>query len=257
MSGLPHPPDPDPAFSPDDWPKAVADEIDAMVRRYGVDAEAHDPLMPPIAVFDWDDTSMFGDISHEALHLLEARDPKGRVDAYEAACRADLYKAYRDLVHTLVAGRTVEEVRQLALDALAHGEARGTLRLRTGMKDLVARLQARGWWVRVITASPAPLVQPLAAAYGIPPDHVLGMTSKMERGRYLPELVEPVPIAFGKLEALRAHAGRDPHFTAGDSRSDHALMDVSRYVLLRHKGDDDLHREATERRWWILDPEKS
>jgi hypothetical protein len=79
----------------------------------------------------------------------------------------------------------------------------------------------------------------------------------MERGRHLPALQEPVPIGPGKLDVLRAHTARDPLFTAGDSRSDHALMTASRYVLLRHAGDADLHREASERRWWILDPEVS
>ncbi len=248
---------PDPVFAPPDWPTATADAMDAMIRRYGVDAAEHDPLSPPLAVFDWDDTSIQGDISHEALSLVEARDPRGRVEAYRAACADDLHGAYRELVHTLVAGRTPEQVRKLALDALAVGRKQGTLRFRPGMAELVARMQARGWWVRVITASPTALVRPLAGSYGIPPEHVLGMTSSMERGRYLPVLEEPVPIGPGKLDVVRAHLGRDPLFTAGDSRSDHALMSVSRYVLLRHAGDDDLHQEASDRSWWILDPEVS
>lgn len=257
MSELPTQPYPDAPFDPEDWPDEVASAVNQMVRRYGVDADGHDPLRPPIAVFDWDDTSMHGDISHETLDLLEERDPRGRVDAYHAACAQDLYGAYRELVHTLVAGRTFEEVRRLAEDALERGTARGSVRLRPGMAALVASLQASGWWVRVVTASPTALVQPLASRYGIPPEHVLGMRSRMERGRYLPELEEPVPIASGKLDVLRAHAGRDPLFTTGDSRSDHALMDASRYVLLRHKGDEGLRDEATDRGWWILHPEVS
>jgi len=254
---VPAAPYPDPAFAPADWPTPMAQAIDAMIRRYGVDVPEHDPLRPPLAVFDWDDTSIQGDISHEALSLLEARDPRGQVEAYRAACAEDLYAAYRELVHTLVAGRTPEQVRKLAIEALAVGREQGRLRLRPGMAELVARMQARGWWVRVVTASPAVLVQPLAGSYGIPPEHVLGMTSSMERGRYLPVLEEPVPIGPGKLEVVRARLGRDPLFTAGDSRSDHALMAVSRYVLLRHAGDDDLHREASDRGWWILDSEVS
>jgi len=231
----------------DRWPELCV----AMATRHGVSADGFDALAPPIAVFDWDDTCIHGDISHEALELLEHEDPQGRVAHYRAACEADLYGAYRELVHTLVAGRTHDEVRDLAERALARGRERGTLALRPRMHHLVSTLQAQGWWVRVVTASPAPLVQPLARRYGIPPEHVLGIRSAEARGRYLPELIEPVPIGPGKVDTLLAHTHRPPMFTTGDSWSDHPLMDKSRYVLLHHRGDAALLREARQRGWWI------
>jgi len=231
-------------------------ELRAMAQRHGFAAADYDPLAPPIAAFDWDDTCIEGDISHEALDLLEHDDPQGRVAHYEAACRADLYAAYRELVHTLVAGRTTDEVHRLGERALARGQERGTVALRPEMHRLVSTLQAQGWWVRVVTASPAPLVQPLARRYGIPPEHVLGIRSAVgPKGRFEPTLIEPVPIAEGKLATIREHTRRDPMFTAGDSWSDHPLMDVSRYVLLRHKGDATLLKEARGRGWWVADVE--
>ena len=257
MHATPAQPYADPTFAPPDWPSAIAEAADAMVRRHGVDAPDHDPLAPPIAAFDWDDTCIHGDISHEALEVLEEQEPRGLVQAYLEACEEDLYAAYRDLVHTLVAGRTVDEVRQLGRTALDRGTRRGVLALRPGMAALIARLQARGWWVRVVTASPTALVQPIAGMYGIPPEHVLGMTSRSHRGRFLPELVEPAPVGPGKLDVLRNHTGRDPLFTAGDSRSDYPLMTASRYVLLRHHQDEGLRSEAAKKGWWILQPEVS
>ena len=235
------------------WPTTLANDLSAMVHRYGVDSEGFDPLAPPIAAFDFDDTCIRGDISHEALHLLEDEAPTGRVAHYRAGCEADLYAAYRELVHTLVAGRTPEQARALGLRALDRGIARGSLSLRDEMHELIVLMQAHGWWVRVVTASPTALVQPVAARYGIPPEHVLGMTSRIEGGRYLPELLEPVPIASGKHDVLLAHTQRPPLFAAGDSRSDEALMLASRYALLRHHHDTGLRDDAHRRGWWVME----
>jgi phosphoserine phosphatase len=235
------------------WPEPIARGLSEMIARHGVDADDYDPLAPPIAAFDFDDTCIRGDISHETLHLLDHDDPAGRVAHYEAACAADLYAAYRELVHTLVAGRTVEQVRELAERALQRGQQAGTLALRDEMHELVSALQAHGWWVRVVTASPTTLVQPLAGRYGIPPEHVLGMTSRQERGRFLAELLEPVPIAAGKVDVLLAHTQRPPTFMAGDSRSDEPLMRASRYALLRHHDDTGLRDDALRLGWWVME----
>lgn len=235
------------------WPAAIADGLNAMIAAHGVDADGFDPLLPPIAAFDFDDTCIHGDISHETLHLLEREDPQGRIEHYERACADDLYAAYRELVHTLVAGRTPEATRALADRAFEAGTARGTLALRPEMHELITQLQANGWWVRVVTASPTALVQPLARRYGIPPEHVLGMTSREARGRYLPELVEPVPIAEGKLEVLLAHTERPPTFAAGDSRSDAPMMRASRHALLRSRDDTGLRDEAHRLGWWVME----
>jgi len=231
-------------------------ELSQMARNHGVRSDDHDPLRPPIAAFDWDDTSIHGDISHELLELLDHEDPRGRVEEYRRHCDRDLYGAYRQLVHTLVAGRTPEEVARLAERALARGLERGTLALRPEMHALVSELQAEGWWVRVVTASPTPVVRPLARRYGIPPEHVLGIRSAVDGGRFLPQLVDPVPIAGGKMDTLLDHTERSPLFTTGDSWSDHALMSVSRYVLLHHRGDDSLLQEARQRGWWVVGEEQ-
>jgi phosphoserine phosphatase len=235
------------------WPDGLTAELDAMIARHGVYGAEHDPVRPPLAALDWDDTCMVGDISHEALDLLEAAEPTGRVERYHAACAADLYAAYRELVHTLMAGRTPEQARQLAEDAFAAGSSAGRLRLREEMGRLVQSLQANGWIVRVVTASPAPLVQPLARRFGVPPDHVLGVASRVSpQGRFLAELVEPVTIGPGKLAAIQAHAGRDPMFAAGDSASDQPMMLASRYGLFFDRGDPALRSVAAERGWWIV-----
>jgi phosphoserine phosphatase len=237
------------------WPTHISSAIATMIAEHGLEAPGYDPLVPPLAAFDWDDTCMKGDISHEALAHIEENDPQGRVEAYERHCAEDLHAAYEALVHTLMTGRTREQAQQLSEDALQRGLSQGHIHLRPGMRAIVEAMQLAGWIVRVVTASPAPLVQPLAYRYGIPPDHVLGMTSETERGRFLPKLSGIVTIGQGKLAAIREHAGRDPVFSAGDSWSDHALMAASRYVLLRDKGDEGLRSEAEANGWWVVDKE--
>ena len=227
----------------------------AMVAAHGVHAADYDPTRPPLAALDWDDTCMHGDISHEALDQLEAADPRGRVDAYRAACAEDLFAGYRGLVHTLLVGKTLEEARAMAEQALTAGSAAGRIALRPAMGRIITALHAEGWRVRVVTASPAPLVQAVARGFGVPPDHVLGVRSVERGGRFVAELIEPVTMGPGKLTALRAAMGYDPLFAAGDSRSDLPMLDVARYGLWFDRGDPALSDHARQRGWWIVPSE--
>jgi phosphoserine phosphatase len=107
--------------------------------------------------------------------------------------------------------------------------------------------------VWVVTASAEVLVQALAERIGLHPDRVLGMRAPLDgAGRYRSEIVEPVPFREGKLALLRAAAGRDPTFAAGDTRSDQALMQAAARALLVDRGDVELRRWVEARGGWVI-----
>jgi phosphoserine phosphatase len=86
---------------------------------------------------------------------------------------------------------------------------------------------AGGWDVRVITASPRWLVEPMAERYGIAPERVVGMQRVLRDGRITVEIDSPISWGDGKQDALRLFVGRDrlPSFVAGDSIGDWKLLE--------------------------------
>ncbi len=215
------------------------------------EARAHPSSPAPLAALDWDDTCFHGDISESALAHLQSQTDAPLVSEYEEQCRSDLRAAYVGLVHTLVAGRTPDEVTALAEATLAEALASGRIRWRPCMNELVRGLFDSGFEVCVITASPEGLVRPLAARLGIPEHAVIGMRSALDvDGRYLPRLAAPPTHFEGKLAALRSQHGRGPVFAAGDSESDAPMMQSARYALLLDRGQPALQARAAARRWF-------
>lgn len=205
----------------------------------------------PVAAFDFDDTCLAGDISHAVLEDLDEEAP-GLVDAYVADCAVDLRSAYVRLVGTLVGGRKLDEVRALTRRALERRLADGRLALVPEMQELIGALGDHGWEVWIVTASPEPLVQELATAYGLAAERVIGMRSPVGAdGCFTLEVLEPITYKEGKLQALRQITGRDPVFAAGDSGSDRDLLGAARFGLLIDRGDEDLRAEAARQGWWI------
>ncbi|MBX2798441.1 MAG: HAD-IB family phosphatase [Myxococcales bacterium] len=206
----------------------------------------------PIAAFDFDETCIRGDLSETLLAHLDGETSEDLVGAYTDAVRRDVRTGYTDLVDTLVAGRTESEVRALALATLSRGITEGVLAPRETIRELIWAMHRHGWQVWVVTASPEPLVQPVAERFGVHPHRVLGMRCRKDAtGRYVAGVTEPVTYRQGKLDALVAAAGASPCFAAGDSRTDDALLRSARHSLLFDRGDRDMRLEAEEAGWWI------
>lgn len=219
--------------------------------RDGLERMLSGPPTGP-AIFDFDQTVLRGDISETLLAELSARRGEPLVAIYEEACTRDLRTAYVELVHTLIAGRTEAEARRMAQSTFHDGQRRGELAIRPAMRELVWALQRSGWEVWVVTASPEVLVQAVAEHVGLHPGRIVGMRSRVAAdGRYLPEILDPVTFAEGKLEAVRAVTGRDPAFAAGDSISDEPMMAASRHALLVDRGNDALRARGLGRGWWV------
>jgi HAD superfamily phosphoserine phosphatase-like hydrolase len=226
-----------------EWDEDVRQALEEMLRHGSPGA---------VAALDFDQTVIYGDVSETLLGLLDERDGGNRHDVYQAEVRADRYRAYVDLVGTLIGSHTEPEARALALWTLEVGEARGILGYREPIRELVWALQRHGWDVWVVSASPEVLVQALVQRIGVPPGRVLGMRTPLDaEGRYGHTVDGPITYLGGKLMALRAAAAADPTFVIGDSEGDLAMMEAARHALLLDHGDEALIARAHKSGWWI------
>jgi HAD superfamily phosphoserine phosphatase-like hydrolase len=243
----PSPPPVDAFLTAPAWPPEIARAAERMIRG-GAGS---------IAVFDFDQTCIYGDISEMLLALVAEDRGQDLVAEYDAHCARDLRGAYIELVFTLTEGLTEREARAQADRAFHEGARRGQLAIREPMRELVWALHRHGWEVWVVTASAEVLVQAVAERMGIHPHRVLGMRAPLDAsGRYRGVIEEPAPFREGKLELLRKVTGRDPRFAAGDSRSDAWLMGAAEDALLVDRGDAALRQELIERGGWIVDAER-
>lgn len=226
------------------WPDEVRAGLEELIASPG------EPR--PVAVLDWDETAIRGDISETLLALVAERTGAPLVEEYEEECRRDLLQGYVRLVDTLCAGRREADVRADARFALAEGGRRGRVAIREAVRELVWALHRHGWEVWVVTASAEVLVQAVAEQYGIHPHRVLGMRLAVgDDGAYVPGVLPPVTWREGKLDALRLAIGRDPTLMLGDSQGDLPLLRAARRRLVLDKGDERLREEARANGWWL------
>jgi HAD superfamily phosphoserine phosphatase-like hydrolase len=204
---------------------------------------------PGVALFDCDETLLCGDISETTLADLAADSEEPLVERYEEHVRRDTLGAYVALVHTLVAGRTEPEVRRLAQRTLQrHPE----LRLRGALRELVASLQAAGWDVWVITASPETLVEVVVEPLHLAPHRVIGMRSARDAdGRFVARLTEPPTWREGKVAAWERTSGLRPRLAVGDSAGDLPMMRLAEHAVLVDRGQSEVRRAAEECGAWI------
>lgn len=157
----------------------------------------------------------------------------------------------------LLQGLTPDEAHGLARDAMA-AEARVRpclhdfrpagepgdpfvkpvgLRLRPQIASLIARLRQAGYDVWVVSASPQPLVEVAAAAYGVPADRVIGTRVALRDGKLTGEVIPPVPYREGKSAAIRKYIGRRPVLVLGDSWTDFEMLTWAEHGVLLERSD--------------------
>ncbi len=207
---------------------------------------------PRHVALDWDDTLLEGDCS---LHLLRTMDAaRGTVwfetyfEQLAAHGRAVAYPLIAQWWAGTLPHETTELLARIGSDAFDHG----VLRFRAEMEDLCRALQARGWTVWVVTASPGLLVAPLAARLGIPRERVLGMYLRVGAdGRFTEEVIPPVTWGEGKWAALSQRIDGPLVLAAGDSASDAPMMRAAQHALLLDGHDAALREEARAAGWMI------
>lgn len=233
------------------WTPAVRAAVEEMVVAHGRTSPSYDAAAPPLAVFDWDNTCIRGDIGEGALLALDAADGGGRMATYEAMVASEGKPAAYAWCAFALAGLTEPEVRRLAQEVLRACLAAGTMAERPEVRDLIWALQRHGWDVRVVSASAEPLVQAVAQGYGVPADRVLGV--RLARGpgeRYLPELAGPLTFRRGKVDAIDRFVGRPPLFAAGDTDTDIEMLEQATFRLVLGDSSPELLDRAREGGWW-------
>jgi phosphoserine phosphatase len=113
------------------------------------------------------------------------------------------------------------------------------------MRRLVQVLQAEGFEVWIVSASPEALYQGfLSRELGIPITRVIGVKSVVRGGVVTDQIVPPVPQDAGKLEAIETFVQDTPLLVAGNSRGDREMILHARLLHLIVNPDE--HVEAGE-----------
>lgn len=128
------------------------------------------------------------------------------------------------------------------------------IRLYAEMVDLVARLQAAGWDVRVVSASNEWTVARFAARAGIPRENVHGVLAKVRRGRITTEVTQKTWDK-GKADVILKKTGRRPKLAAGDNPIDiHLLRSSEGEQLVIDLGREPLRSIALREGWMLQHP---
>lgn len=189
-----------------------------------------------LAAFDADGTLWSRDVGEAFLRhagengLLKAF-PKGNAAWTEYERRlagADLPYAF-ELCVTAFEGLPLEEV---AAAARAFVDPAWEAFVFPAMRRLVEALHAAEAEVWVVSASPAWCVLPGARLLGIPADRVIAAQPLVVEGVVQGTLGAPLPAFEAKVSALVALAHRGPHFAAGNSEYDFALLESARALAL-------------------------
>jgi phosphoserine phosphatase len=290
------------------WSPEVLAVVDATVQAHRADlAGAADQR--PLAVFDFDNTTVQGDVAYEAirhvartarmgfdvrrptvflptplvLSLLTVREGLD-ADALAKLVRQTtytLFQRYRWLaneadkqvaltyVARLFSGWKPDALRDFVREAWEIAmpepvcvqrlepeglegepfEVRTGLGYRPGVRWMMDRLRAAGFDVWIVSASPKPVVEVGAAAYGVPADHVIGTRLKPEpNGALGIEVVPPIPWRQGKQEAIEALIGRKAALVFGDSWTDVEMLSAAEHGVLMQSvavaGVEPPHRQA-------------
>jgi phosphoserine phosphatase len=183
---------------------------------------------------------------------------------YEQAGMAEAYRWSR----VLFAFQTAQELRSITKYVFAYEQNQplGESRLPSGLviprgirvhgevEQLIRAMLARGWDVRIVTASPEIIIQTVIERWGIDPGQVHGMRlERDDQDLLLPRIREPMPVQAGKVDMIRSESDRPLDFMMGDSIGDLELLQHARTGILIDRGNADL-RAAAEASGILVQP---
>ncbi|MBI5882044.1 MAG: hypothetical protein HZB91_02950 [Elusimicrobia bacterium] len=128
------------------------------------------------------------------------------------------------------------------------------IRIYPEMADLVSRLIAMGWEVRIVSATAEQVVARFAARLGIPLGRVHGARVRLAAGVLTTELTQRT-WRQGKADVILREAGRPSELAGGDSNSDREMLALSRGErLVIDLGREPLRSEALSQGWLLQPP---
>jgi phosphoserine phosphatase len=135
-----------------------------------------------------------------------------------------------------LSGLTAEEVERMGADCF---HDKYEQKIYPQMRELLANLEAYGFEIWVLTASPELLYQQFVhEQLGIPVDRILGVKSVVKNDTLSNTIVLPVPQDEGKADALQTFIKARPLFVAGNSRGDMEMMNESAGLKMIVNPDD-------------------
>ncbi len=135
-----------------------------------------------------------------------------------------------------LSGMTTEEAERIGEDCF---HAKYQQKIYPQMRELLANLQAYGFEIWILSASPEVLYQQfIHEELGIPVERILGVKSVVRNDTITNSLVVPVPQDEGKAAALQTFIKVRPLFVAGNSRGDMEMMNESVGIKLIVNPDD-------------------
>jgi phosphoserine phosphatase len=201
-----------------------------------------------VAVFDGDGTTLGQAPSYladECLYLFAQQRPERKPEVIERMRPVlNVSLPYvQDRVH-FFSGLTVQELRDLGEACFQKHYADKVFE---PMRQLIQVLQAQGFEVWIVTASPEALYQQFyAKAFGIPITQVIGVKTVVEGGVITDRIVEPVPQDKGKLQAIETFVQERPLLSGGNSRGDKEMIEYSADLKLIVNPDEFVAPDQTE-----------
>ncbi len=187
----------------------------------------------PVA-FDADGTLWRGDVGEDLLRYLAAEDRLPR-----HAGRRGLYAEYERLVEVdpadayAFAVEVMEGLEEQTLQALCRDFFRRRFvgRVFPFVRPLLAELDAAGFSVWIVSASPRWIVQAGAEALGLRPEQVIGVDAELDGGRLTSRVRHPVPCGEGKVTHLERR-GLRPVLGVGNGDLDLPMLAYSERALV-------------------------
>jgi phosphoserine phosphatase len=238
----------------------------------GFSPEANDRLEPflhragntrnrKVAVFDGDGT-VLGQVPHyladECLYLYAQAHPERKPDILRRmAGQSNVSLPYvEDRVHYF-AGTGLQFLRDLGETCF---QKYYPGKIYEPMRALIALLQANGFEIWIVTASPEAMYQQfLSREFRIPITNVVGVKSVVRDGLLTDEIVPPVPQDRGKKEAIETFVQERPLLVAGNSRGDKEMIEYSRDMKIIVNPDEHVAPDQPEsiaeyakREQWII-----
>jgi len=246
------PPPTSPLLAQGRWSPEIHAGLEQMIVAHGSTSASYDPASPPLAVLDWDNTCIRGDITESIMAELDARDSAGRIPTYEQMCAEQGDVPCYLFASAVLAGLTERQARDLSLATIEATLADGRIVERPEMSDLIWALQRHGWEVWIVSAGVYPAVHAFAQRYGVSADRVIAVRPAMDdRGVLQEHLAAPLTYRQGKVDAIEQHVGRTPVFAAGDTFTDLEMLRSARFRLLMDRGIEEVREIAHAEGWWI------
>ncbi|GAA4806603.1 hypothetical protein GCM10023231_39750 [Olivibacter ginsenosidimutans] len=213
------------------WDQTVNQRIESFLNSTRIIKERK------VAVFDCDGT-LFGQapyyLADEAIYQFAKETYANKRDSLSKAKMAIIdAMLHGDNVGinyvknriAFLAGLTPDEVKTIGKNCFHEKYQR---KFYPEMRELLANLQAYGFEIWVLSASPELLYQQFVQEnLGIPADRILGVKSVVNQHKVTDQLVYPIPQDAGKADAIQTFIKARPLFVGGNSRGDLEMMNES------------------------------